>query len=126
MSGMNRRSKYRKHITDEYLYGFPEPDPSRNETIAVAGAPRVMGTLGGFVSHPNAHCRDAAHEVRLPSLQACTEHCTRKHCLCFHFQESKCRFTFSFSGLLHSTLRIANRSRMSTRTAESNAVKISG
>ena len=62
-----------------------------------------MGTLGGFVSHPNAHCRDAAHEVRLPSLQACTEHCTRKHCLCFHFKDTICRFTFSFSGLLPST-----------------------
>ena len=40
MAGMRRRDKHRKHITDEYLYGFPEPDASRNESVCVAGAPR--------------------------------------------------------------------------------------
>lgn len=42
MSGLGRRSNYRKHLTDAVLHNLPEPDESLGQRIA-----RVVGTRGG-------------------------------------------------------------------------------
>ena len=41
MSGLGRRSHYRKHLTDAVLNDYPEPDPSEGERIG-----KVVGTRG--------------------------------------------------------------------------------
>ena len=41
MSGLGRRSHYRKHLTDSVLHDFPEPDTENGERIA-----KVVGTRG--------------------------------------------------------------------------------
>lgn len=42
MSGLGRRSHYRKHLTDAVLHDLPEPDESIGQRIA-----RVVGSRGG-------------------------------------------------------------------------------
>ena len=77
--------------------------------MALAARPLISAAAAAvppaeFDVRPNAYCRFAAHEVRLPSEQACSEHCAnRRVCQCFHFHGGKCRFTFAYSGLVSSS-----------------------
>ena len=41
MSGLGRRSHYRKHLTDSVMNDLPEPDPSNGERLA-----KIVGTRG--------------------------------------------------------------------------------
>lgn len=70
MSGTNRRSQYRKHLTDQVLNEFPEPDAAANECIAQITASRGGNLLEIQVDldYSNNNNNSADHQLAiLPS-----------------------------------------------------------
>lgn len=64
--------------------------------------PAATLTVHGYALHINSFCRGADREVKKDSFAACEAHCASRKCACAHFGGGKCRFAFTYVGLLRS------------------------
>ena len=66
--------------------------------------PSDGNTAHGYALHLTFSCRGADRQFKKEGLSAelCESHCASRKCACAHYGKGQCRFTYTFTGILHS------------------------